>query len=78
MGEIMKNIKIIDKIDISINGIVYSRITNSSGEAKLNINLNPGKYEVTSTKGKYTYIKVLNKRTGLTENVGFDSTEFKK
>lgn len=38
----------------------------------------PGKYEVTSTKGKYTYIKVLNKRTGLTENVGFDSTEFKK
>ena len=42
MGEIMKNIKIIDKIDISINGIVYSRITNSSGEAKLNINLNPG------------------------------------
>lgn len=38
----------------------------------------PGKYEVTSTKGKYTYIKVLNKRTGLTENVGFDSTELKK
>lgn len=38
----------------------------------------PGKFVVTSTKGKYTYIKVTNKRTGLTENVGFASTELKK
>jgi hypothetical protein len=38
----------------------------------------PGKFEVTSVKGKYTYIKVINKRTGLTENVGFASTELKK
>ena len=38
----------------------------------------PGKFVVSSTKGKYTYIKVINKRTGLTENVGFASTELKK
>ena len=38
----------------------------------------PGKFVVSSVKGKYTYIKVINKRTGLTENVGFASTELKK
>lgn len=38
----------------------------------------PGKYDVVSVKGKYVYIKVLNKRSGLTETVGFSATELKK
>lgn len=38
----------------------------------------PGKYEVVSSKGKYVYIKVPNKRTGDLENVGFDATELTK
>ena len=47
-------------IDISINGIVYSRITNSSGEAKLNINLNPGKYEVITSCGDFVNHNMVN------------------
>lgn len=38
----------------------------------------PGKFVVSSVKGKYTYIKTTNKRTGNAETVGFDSTELKK
>lgn len=38
----------------------------------------PGKFDVVSVKGKYVYIKVLNKRSGLTETVGFAATELKK
>jgi hypothetical protein len=38
----------------------------------------PGKFDVVSVKGKYVYIKVLNKRTGNTENIGFAATELKK
>lgn len=37
----------------------------------------PGKFDVVSVKGKYVYIKVLN-RSGLTETVGFAATELKK
>jgi hypothetical protein len=37
----------------------------------------PGKFEVSSVRGKYTYLKVTNK-AGIVENVGFDSTELKK
>ena len=37
----------------------------------------PGTYDVRSTKGKYTYITVINK-VGVAENVGFDSTELNK
>lgn len=38
----------------------------------------PGSYEVSSVKGKYTYIKTINKRTNNPETIGFDSTELKK
>lgn len=32
-----------------VNGVYYNRTTDSNGRAKLNINLNPGKYNITST-----------------------------
>ena len=34
-------------LKLNINGVFYNRITNSSGLAKLNINLNPGNYIIT-------------------------------
>ena len=37
------------KIEFNINGVFYYRITNSAGVAKLNINLEPGSYIITST-----------------------------
>ena len=35
-------------VSMNINGVFYNRTTNSSGIAKLNINLNPGKYIITT------------------------------
>ena len=35
-------------VTFNINGVMYSRITNSTGTANLNINLQPGKYIITS------------------------------
>ena len=35
-------------VNFNINGIFYNRITDSSGQAKLNINLMPGEYIITS------------------------------
>ena len=34
------------KINITVNGVTYSRTTNSSGLAKLNLNLRPGDYKI--------------------------------
>ena len=36
-------------ITMNINGVFYDRVTNENGTAKLNINLNPGKYVLTAT-----------------------------
>ena len=36
------------KVTFNINGVFYTRTTNASGWAKLNINLNPGKYVITA------------------------------
>ena len=33
-------------VNITVNGITYYRITDDNGFAKLNINLDPGKYEI--------------------------------
>ncbi|PWB85124.1 bacterial Ig-like domain (group 1) [Methanobrevibacter woesei] len=39
------------KVYLNINGVIYERITNENGTAKLNINLNPGNYIITATCG---------------------------
>ena len=36
-------------VEFNINGVFYKRITDSNGQAKLNINLMAGKYIITST-----------------------------
>ncbi len=44
-GKILAN----QNVSFNINGVFYTRTTNSEGIASLNINLNPGEYIVTST-----------------------------
>ena len=36
-------------ITMNINGVLYNRVTNENGTARLNINLNPGEYILTAT-----------------------------
>ena len=38
-------------VSFNINGILYSRTTNDQGEAKINLNLQPGEYIITSEYG---------------------------
>ena len=38
-------------VTFNINGVFYNRTTNASGQAKLNINLEPGNYIITATYG---------------------------
>ena len=40
------------QIEFNINGVFYKRTTNANGVAKLNINLQPGVYIITSTYGQ--------------------------
>ena len=47
-------------VTFNINGVFYSRITDSSGQAKLNINLLAGEYIITSS---YNGLDVANKIT---------------
>ena len=49
-------------VTFNINGVFYNRTTNSSGYAKLNINLNPGDYIITA---EYGGCKVSNNITVL-------------
>ncbi|MBR0059384.1 MAG: hypothetical protein IJH63_07490, partial [Methanobrevibacter sp.] len=42
------NPKTNEKITFNINGVFYTRTTNTDGIAKLNINLQPGQYIITS------------------------------
>ena len=43
-----------EKIIINLNGVSYTRITNENGTASMNINLNPGNYEVFAKWNGYT------------------------
>ena len=47
-------------VTFNVNGVIYNRITDSSGQAKLNINLMPGEYIITSS---YNETNVSNKIT---------------
>ncbi len=49
-------------VEFNINGVFYPRKTNSTGHAKLNINLPPGEYIITAT---YNSLPVSNKITVL-------------
>ncbi len=68
------------KVTFNINGVFYTRQTNASGQAKLNINLLPGEYIITA---EYDGCKVSNNITvlsvmsasNLTKKYG-DSTPF--
>ncbi len=53
-------------VSFNINGVFYNRTTNENGTARLNINLNPGKYIITATnpvttEQKGNTVEVLNK-----------------
>ena len=37
------------RVQFNVNGVLYNRVTDSSGQAKLNINLQPGQYIITSS-----------------------------
>jgi hypothetical protein len=37
-----------ENVTFNINGVMYTRQTNESGQAKLNINLGPGNYTITA------------------------------
>ena len=41
-----------ENVTFNINGVFYTRQTNASGQAKLNINLNPGSYATVTTSYK--------------------------
>ncbi|MER2014620.1 MAG: hypothetical protein ABS871_08375, partial [Methanobrevibacter sp.] len=47
-------------VTFNINGVFYNRLTDSSGQAKLNINLLPGEYIITSS---YDGANIANKIT---------------
>ena len=52
-----------ENITFNINGMFYTRTTNSSGHAKLNINLGPGNYIITAYYNSYAVsnnIRVLS------------------
>ncbi|MBR0271519.1 MAG: hypothetical protein IJQ68_05970 [Methanobrevibacter sp.] len=41
-----------ENVTFNINGVMYTRQTNESGQAKLNINLGPGNYTITAMYGE--------------------------
>ena len=48
------------EMTFNINGVFYNRMTDSNGQAKLNINLMPGEYIITSS---YNGSSIANKVT---------------
>ena len=49
-------------VSLNINGVFYNRVTNASGYAKMNLNLNPGNYIITAEYNGLRYsnnIKIL-------------------
>ncbi|MCC7553915.1 MAG: adhesin [Methanobacteriaceae archaeon] len=44
-----------ETVTLNINGVFYNRTTNATGDAVLNINLNPGDYIITAMHGGLSY-----------------------
>ena len=65
-GNLLKN----TDIKFNINGVYYTRTTNASGVARLNINLAPGKYTITSynTNTGQQYSNSIVVLTSIVEN----------
>ena len=62
-------------VTFNINGVMYTRTTNANGTAKLNINLNSGKYTLTAinpvtTEQMSNTVEVLNKIVLKNSNTG--------
>ena len=62
-------------VTFNINGVMYTRLTNENGTAKLNINLNSGKYTLTAinpvtTEQMSNTVEVLNKIEVKNSNTG--------
>ncbi|MBQ6344753.1 MAG: hypothetical protein IJH63_08105 [Methanobrevibacter sp.] len=57
-------------VRFNINGVFYDRLTNDSGVAKLNINLNPGEYIITAENpdSGETYSNVITVLANMDEN----------
>ena len=73
-GNILKN----TPVEFNINGIFYTRTTNDSGIAKLNINLNPGEYIITAKNPNSTemYSNLVTVLPNIVENT--DLTKYYK
>ena len=64
-------------VTFNINGVFYNRTTNPNGTARLNINLSPGKYVITS-ENTLNGDKVANNITVLSTINGKDITKYFK
>ena len=56
----MQSVLQISYVYINVNGVLYNSVTDSQGKAKLNINLQPGEYIITSS---YNGANIANKIT---------------
>ncbi|MBR6023617.1 MAG: Ig-like domain repeat protein [Methanobrevibacter sp.] len=73
-GNLMKN----TDVSFNINGVFYTRTTNASGVARMNINLNPGTYIITAENPNSTekYTNVIKVLPSIVEN--HDLTKYYK
>lgn len=57
-------------VTFNVNGVMYTRHTNASGIARLNINLNPGTYVITATNPNSSemYSNIINVLSPIVEN----------
>lgn len=61
LKDVLGNVLVNKTVKITINGVTYNRITNSGGEARLSINLNPGNYNITTSfEDDGNYVKSSN------------------
>lgn len=57
-------------VNITVNGVTYQKILDENGEVSLNINLNPGTYEIfTEFMGDYIYPPQVHPKANITTNL---------